>query len=98
MIMVDSVSINPAKPSLSLDSRSVRKASETAQKLTANPTQTASLPKLVQMASALAQQGTPIDYAKIAQIRHAIANGDYKIDTSRIADAMLRFHSQKDPE
>jgi flagellar biosynthesis anti-sigma factor FlgM len=96
MIMADSVSIKPAKPSLLLDSQYVRKASDTEQNLTANPAQTASLPKLVQMASVLAQQGTPIDYAKIAQIRHAIANGDYKIDTSRIADAMLRFHTLKD--
>lgn len=50
-----------------------------------------SLPKLVGMAQELAKAGPPIDYAKIAQIRQAIAQGTYEIDPSAIASAMLAY-------
>jgi negative regulator of flagellin synthesis FlgM len=96
MIMVDSVSIRPAKAAQVRSILLSEKAFASPQSLSANAPQKASLPKLMQMAAALAQQGTPIDYVKIAQVRRAIAEGDYKIDPGRIADAMLQFHSKKD--
>lgn len=50
-----------------------------------------SLPKLIQLARELTEQGPPVDYAKIAQIRQAIAKGEYHIDTDAIASAILRY-------
>ena len=32
-----------------------------------------------------------VDSAKVAEVKAAIASGNYEIDTSAIADAMLRF-------
>jgi len=40
-------------------------------------------------AAELAAQGAPIDTAKVASIRAAIANGTYKIDAKAIADRMI---------
>jgi negative regulator of flagellin synthesis FlgM len=54
----------------------------------------ASLPRLVTLAADLAQQGPPIDYAKIAQVRQAIADGSYTIDPDRIARSILAFHAK----
>jgi negative regulator of flagellin synthesis FlgM len=50
-----------------------------------------SLPKLVNLASALAEQGPPIDFAKIAQVRQAIALGTYRVEPEKIAEGMMRF-------
>ncbi len=52
---------------------------------------TATLPKLVSMAQELAAQGPPIDYAKISQLRQAMAVGAYRLDADRIAQALLGF-------
>lgn len=53
------------------------------------------LPKLVQLARELSNQGPPVDDAKIAQVRQAIAEGNYHIDTDAIANAILRFAKSK---
>jgi flagellar biosynthesis anti-sigma factor FlgM len=50
-----------------------------------------SLPKLVSLASTLAEQGPPIDFAKIAQVREAIALGTYRVSPDKIAEGMMRF-------
>jgi negative regulator of flagellin synthesis FlgM len=50
-----------------------------------------SLPKLVTLASALAEQGPPVDFAKIAQVRQAIALGTYRVNPEAIAEGMMRF-------
>jgi negative regulator of flagellin synthesis FlgM len=50
-----------------------------------------SLPKLVSLASELAEQGPPVDFAKIAQVRQAIALGTYRVEPEKIAEGMLRF-------
>jgi anti-sigma28 factor (negative regulator of flagellin synthesis) len=55
-----------------------------------------SLPKLVSLAKELAEQGPPVDFAKIAQVRQAIALGSYRIDPDRIADAIVRFAGKAD--
>ena len=55
-----------------------------------------SLPKLMSLANALAEQGPPIDFAKIARVRQAIALGTYRIAPDKIADAMLRFAGKAD--
>lgn len=44
---------------------------------------------LIRLASELATQPTPIDAARAAALRSAIADGRYTIDPSKIAGAML---------
>jgi negative regulator of flagellin synthesis FlgM len=56
-----------------------------------------SLPKLISLASELASQGPPIDHAKIARIREAIALGTYRVQPEAIANAILGF-GDKDSE
>ena len=51
----------------------------------------ANLPRLVAIARELARQGPPIDYARIAQVRQAIALDSAAIDVDRLARAMLGF-------
>jgi flagellar biosynthesis anti-sigma factor FlgM len=58
--------------------------------------QSASLPKLIRLAGDLANQGPPVDYARISEIRQAIALGTYRVDPERISDAMLRFGGRSD--
>jgi negative regulator of flagellin synthesis FlgM len=43
------------------------------------------------MAAELAQQGPPVDFARIAQLRQAIAQGSYAVDVDSIAHAMIGF-------
>ena len=42
-------------------------------------------------AAELAAQGAPIDSAKVASIREAIANGTYKINAKAIANRMIEL-------
>jgi negative regulator of flagellin synthesis FlgM len=51
-----------------------------------------SLPRLVSLAAELSRQGPPIDYAKIAQIRQAIALGRYEIDLKATLVAIFGFY------
>lgn len=50
----------------------------------------ATLSKLISMARSLADQGPPIDGAKVARVRQALADGTYRIDVEALANAMLR--------
>lgn len=50
-----------------------------------------SLPKLVSMAADLTKAGPPVDYTRIAQLRQAIARGEYSKDVDVIAHAMVGF-------
>lgn len=43
---------------------------------------------LVRQAAAIADQGPPVDYLKLAQIRAALFRGDYPINSRAIADAI----------
>lgn len=60
-------------------------------KSSVDPAKAQSLPTLVSLAADLAQQGPPVDYAKIAQIRQAIASGTYEIDFRATAAAILGY-------
>ncbi len=53
--------------------------------------QSATLPKLLRMANDLAAMGPPVDAARIAEIRQAIATGNYPVNPESIADAILDF-------
>jgi negative regulator of flagellin synthesis FlgM len=48
------------------------------------------LPALVALAAELARE-VPVDHAKVAQIRAAIADGSYRIDPDRIAAGLIAF-------
>jgi negative regulator of flagellin synthesis FlgM len=89
--MVDSVTLWPVRPvpkSLKDDgARATRSEAMSARTINTS----ASLPKLVNLAAELANVGPPVDYAKIAQVRQAIAQGDYLIDVDTIAHSMVGF-------
>jgi flagellar biosynthesis anti-sigma factor FlgM len=53
--------------------------------------QSATLPKLVRMANDLAAMGPPVDAGRIAEIRQAIATGNYPVNPESIANAILDF-------
>lgn len=45
--------------------------------------------RLTRLAHELAMQEPPVDHVRIAQLRQAIASGDFRPDAQAIADAML---------
>ncbi|MBK7283540.1 MAG: flagellar biosynthesis anti-sigma factor FlgM [Sphingomonadales bacterium] len=48
------------------------------------------------LATELAKAGPPVDFAKIALVRQAIAQGAYSVDVDRIAHAMVGFFRTTD--
>lgn len=78
-----------------------RVASEAAAPMRAaaqlQPTQD-SLPtaRLTRLASSLADQAPPVDVARVAALRTAIAGGSYGVHPAIIASAMLDFHGGAD--
>ena len=94
--MVDPVTLWPTRPV----SRSVKDDGASATRtgtISAREIVTGqSLPKLVNLATELAKAGPPVDFAKIALVRQAIAQGAYSIDVDRIAHAMVGFFRTTD--
>ena len=90
-MMVDPVTLWPIRSvPKSMADESVRTAHAQA---VSTPTRApaAGLPKLVNLTTELANAGPPMDHAKIAQLRQAIAHGEYSHDIDAIADSMIRF-------
>lgn len=89
--MVDPVSLWPvrqvSKSAKDDGARATRSETASARPVAAGT----SLPKLVSLAADLAKAGPPVDYAKIAQLRQAIAQGEYSVDVDAIAGSMIRF-------
>ena len=50
--------------------------------------------KLTRLAGSLADQAPPVDVARVAALRTAIANGSYGVHPAIIASAMLDFHGR----
>lgn len=50
--------------------------------------------RLTRLAGNLANEAPPIDVARIASLRTAIANGSYGVHPAIIASAMLDFHGR----
>lgn len=74
----------------------VRKIAGSADAATAATARTVSpdaLPgaKLIRMASDLASMPPPVDAARVASLRTAIAEGSYRLDSATIALAMLNY-------
>ena len=55
----------------------------------AEPGTMVATPVLTRMVDELVQQGPPVDFARIAQLRQAIAEGSYEVDPRAIARAMI---------
>jgi negative regulator of flagellin synthesis FlgM len=49
--------------------------------------------RLIRLASSLATQTPPVDVARVASLRSAIANGSYGVHPAIIASAMIDFHT-----
>ena len=49
--------------------------------------------RLTRLASGLADQAPPVDVARVASLRTAIANGSYGVHPAIIASAMIDFHT-----
>lgn len=48
-------------------------------------------PQLLSLASEAASEGAPVDRSRAGELSEAIGNGNYKVEPSRIAAAMLDF-------
>ena len=48
----------------------------------------ASLPRLLSLVADLSSAPAPVDFARIAQVRRAIADGSYKLDPEALANAI----------
>ena len=85
--MVDS--IGQARAS-ALNSIKLREAAKSQAPASANIDGGASQASETQSPSArMAAQGAPVDVARIAEIKAAIANGDYPVDPEKIAEKMI---------
>jgi len=62
-----------------------------ATQIPATGVDTASAIQLMDLAADLAKAGPPVDYARIAQIKRAIADGSYDIDVNAVARSILNF-------
>jgi flagellar biosynthesis anti-sigma factor FlgM len=88
--MIDRI---PSLTAVSAAAFASAKSDETAVTKQSNPAPSsgsATLSRLIHLARTLADEGPPIDSAKIAQVRQAIADGNYHIDVEALANAMLR--------
>ncbi len=87
--MIDPVRLGPVTPITA----SVARRADVARAVSpdAGSASRATLPRLLDLVADLAQSGPPIDYAKIAQVRRAIAEGSYRIDADALAKAILSF-------
>ncbi|SKB41992.1 flagellar biosynthesis anti-sigma factor FlgM [Sphingopyxis flava] len=48
--------------------------------------------QLISLTRAIAEDGPPVDTARVANLRAAIATGSYRVDADATARAMLAFH------
>jgi flagellar biosynthesis anti-sigma factor FlgM len=94
--MVDSVSANLAQSPLCRTIKTARQQHIEMGKPLDKGVKITSLSKLMHIAAQLAQDGPPIDFVKIAQVRRAIADGSYKINPDQIAEIMLHSGSTDD--
>ena len=90
--MVDPARFGAVQPVTPVRPRDTIATHPQTQRSTAQaPAQHTSLPQLLNMVAELATHGPPVDHAKIAQIRQAIAFGSYRADPDAIAGALIEF-------
>jgi flagellar biosynthesis anti-sigma factor FlgM len=83
--MVDPVSSRPIGQILQTKADRVAKAQPAAA------TPPIATPVLSKMVAELVDQGPPVDFARVAQLKQAIADGSYAVDPRAIARAMIQF-------
>lgn len=84
--MVQPISPSPLRP-LRSEAPSARQGPATMPMATAS----VSTPMLSRMVDELMAEGPPIDFAKVAHLKAAIAGGNYPIEPRDIARAMIGF-------
>lgn len=95
--MVDPVRTGPVTPMAANVAGSAELRPRLAERVTSSASQKAgepvkpNLPQLLELVADLASSGPPVDIAKIAQVRRAIAEGSYKIDVDALAKAIVSF-------
>ena len=76
--------------------RNVASRTETMAPATPRVTATAPAPlpvaRLIGLARELSELPPPVDHARIAALRNAIANGAYAVDAALVAKAVTRFY------
>lgn len=89
--MIDPVRRGPVAPGVApVTSASARRPMlQSAAQADARPS--ASLPKLLDLVADLSTAAPPVDYARIAEVRRAIADGSYTINADVIAKAISSF-------
>jgi negative regulator of flagellin synthesis FlgM len=98
--MIDPVRLGPVSPVAAKATASTDVRRSMAASITVVPERPsevatgANLPRLLDLVADLSRAGPPIDYAKIAQVRRAIADGSYRIDANELAKAILGFARQ----
>jgi negative regulator of flagellin synthesis FlgM len=85
-MMTQPIGFNPLRASQSVAKSAATHLTQPNRTDTAPPVTVAKLTALVHD---LALQPPPVDHARIAQLRQAIASGDYRIDAQKIAGAMI---------
>ena len=58
------------------------------------PTEPVATASLISLATDIASQPAPVDGARVAAIRSAIADGSYQLDPAATARAMMQFHGR----
>jgi len=86
---VSAIATNAARPNLA--TQTTPKAVTVSEAPAASTRSGLPMTRLLDLAADLARAEPPVDYARIAQVRRAIADGAYQIDSAALAKAMIRF-------
>lgn len=90
--MIDPVRLGPVSP-LTADAAetSVRRLTPHDFRKGVEAPSRAPVPQLLDLVADLTHSGPPVDYARIAQVRRAIADGSYRIDANALAKSIIAF-------
>lgn len=95
--MIDPVSTGPVSPiagrsAASVDARPTRASAAAVDPAPAvSPQARPAVPQLLDIVADLTRAGPPVDFARVAQVRRAIADGSYSIDLDALAKAIVQF-------
>ena len=95
--MIDQINKTLAKidPQVNKNSKDINKLEKSSVPAPADAIDSADLSKLAKLDNVSGlSSSAPIDFDQVNEIKNAIANGDYPIDTDRIADALMDFYKE----
>ena len=93
--MVDPVRLGPVAPVAAHMPNSPDLGVATKQRASTAMSRATPLPQLLELVAELSTSGPPVDHARIAQVRRAIADGSYRIDPGALAKAIIRHESKE---